>query len=102
MSRIQLDHLTFKTCSVAVGASDVNMYVKEKVGSLVCRSCMCYWPGTLQTARVIQAAYNLNNKLRLTTTSDSSAELDHCSFLLIDTPAVIVSALKKVYTSRRL
>lgn len=56
--------------------------------------------GSFQNAGVIQAAYNLNNKLRLTSVSDdTSSGQELSSFVLVDTPAVIISALKKVQNS---
>jgi len=53
--------------------------------------------GTFQDAGVIQAAYNLNNELHvLPTSAQADCPRDHCSFLTVSSPAVVVEALKQV------
>ena len=55
--------------------------------------CVCV-SGSFQDAWVIQAAYELNVPLHITTTD--SVAVDTTSFITIDNPAVIIEALKKV------
>lgn len=59
--------------------------------------CLYVLVGTFQAAGVIQAAYNVNNELRMLSIS-APAECPHdsCSFVTVSSPAVIVEALKQV------
>jgi len=53
--------------------------------------------GTFQDAGVIQAAYNVNNELRvLSISAPSQCPHDSCSFVTVSSSAVIVEALKQV------
>ena len=46
---------------------------------------------------MIQAAYNLNNELRvLPVSAPAECSRDNCSFVTVSSPAVVVDALKQV------
>ena len=57
---------------------------------------LCTVPGTFQSAGVIQAAYELNSPLRLKALDLPNDDIKPASFLKVNTPQVIVEALKKV------
>jgi len=58
--------------------------------------------GTFQAAGVIEAAYNLNNDLRvLPISAPAKRPHDSCSFVTVSSPAVVVEALKQVPLVRR-
>jgi hypothetical protein len=58
--------------------------------------CSSFCTGTLQSAGVIQAAYELNNPLDVRSVNLPKGVMESVSFFSVDTPQVILETVKKV------